>query len=164
MSIETEYKGFKIIFRDNSEEWSCPSADYSSASLAAVKRKIDTIDRARRKAGAVPALRVGDRGGIEEVTVVEYTGATKSRWRDQIEHSVYVIGASRHGDKTAVRSKGLLAEFCADTPENRAALTAIANMRAEIIRIEKAIQEAKSAIPKLTVEQVAHLAVGEDES
>lgn len=160
--IETEYKGYKIVYGENSEDWTCYTIEFSNKSLATVKRKIDNVDRARRKAGAVPALCITD-AGIVEVTVVEYEGVKTSRYGGEEGHQVYVVGAARFDKEAIGRSKQGTNNLCADTPENRALLTRATELRIDRDVLTKQIREVLGSIPTLDPETVRHLRTGDGE-
>jgi hypothetical protein len=58
-TIEIDYKGRTLVFRESSDEWSCFPLKLTTKSLTTLKRKIDKLDGETRRV-SVAAIQIGD--------------------------------------------------------------------------------------------------------
>lgn len=149
MRIETQHKGYAISFSENSEEWTCYQIEYSSKSLAAVRRKIDVMDRERRKAASVPCF-VLNWHGAKDGVVVELASA------DRFERKAFVMVDD--GDRKPSRRKLGISELAPDTPEVRALIAEWQTADRKAKEAAKRAETLLKAIPRLTAEGLAELA------
>lgn len=59
MAIETEHKGYKIGYFEESDTWRCYELELTAPKLSALKAKIDKIDADARKLDRVPVVVLG---------------------------------------------------------------------------------------------------------
>lgn len=76
--ITTEYRGYRIIWSDNADEWVSYDAGkgISNPSLAKMKAAIDRIHLSERKAAALRVFEISEHGSETktESLIVEYLG------------------------------------------------------------------------------------------
>lgn len=157
-SLEVQYRGYAIRFSENSEEWTCYDIDYIHASLGAVKRKIDLLDRAQRHKAAIPVLVLvtSGWGGVkdwDEATIVE---VVTTRHRITEGHSKVAI-VRENGDGRKVRRTTTTEQLIQDTPENRQKLTSLCKRYSDLSRQQNEVLKQIEALPRLTEKDVARL-------
>lgn len=149
--ILTEYKGYKIVYSDNGDEWSCSEADIRSPSLLKIKRRIDNLTRAARSEASVGALDLSyDKG--TEVKVVEFLGDSR-----HYKSRCAVLGLRHTSDSKVTRWEVTLGDLCAKTHSNMTALKDAEALRAEAAKLNKKANEIVRAIPRLTKDDIAEL-------
>lgn len=149
--LSIEYRGSTIRFNENSDEWSCLDHNASNPSLAKVKAKIDRILAAERKAkGGVAAIHISMSGAVDAGIVSRAENGYSGR------PQVWARRVGFHNDK-ASRHKDALSDLVYDTPENRATLAQAAAIQKEAAAIAKKARELIASIPRVKVEEIAHL-------
>lgn len=172
MVIETEYKGYRILYNDNSDEWSCSDLDVSDPALSKVKAKIDKILNSRRKLESVSAfyLRTDSKPftvSLTDATVVEYLGPnvvndynvtrlpSGASPKVQRGHKIAVM-VGLDGERASRRNMPL-SHLVADTPETHAAIKVAQDAGAAAKAADAEYRAAVAAIPRLTTDQIAGL-------
>lgn len=165
--LETEYRGYKISFSENAENWSCFDIEYSHEKLSKVKERIDRLHLQLRKASSVDCLVMEnshhDTGtAFHEGKIVDYLGVVRSQRPGTFErvntgpvvdHKVAVVSA-RRGDKASRRTQNLSEAFA---PEAAEMLPAILEQQAIIKRARDEIQRIRKAMPRIQFDQLADL-------
>jgi hypothetical protein len=154
---EIEHKGMTIFWSDNEDKWSCSELGFSSQSLIAVKRKIDTFRKKERSGIAVPALYVGHSYAVP-CEIVEYIGERKTYTRQgELAPKVAVMRpSSRHADRKT-RQEDWLHELAPATPEVEATLAKVAEMEAAADQLKRDAIALTRSIPRLKIEDIAEL-------
>lgn len=148
--LSIEYRGSTIRFNENSDEWSCLDHNASNPSLAKVKAKIDRILAAERKIkGGIPAIHISTSGAVDASILSRAEDGYLGRPQVWARRSVFGGKASRHKDA--------LGDLVHDTPENRATLAQAAEIQKEAAAIAKKARELIASIPRVKVEEIAHL-------
>lgn len=160
---ETFYRGHKIRWSDNSDEWTCYDLSdkvRSSPKLSLIKAAIDRLYLAERKANAVPCFEIGHDGTRTESNVVEYLGAKIQRaWsggEQRTEHKVAVV-ATRKGSERPSRREAKLDDLMPSNVDVDAAWLHYQSLRAIEKRAKAAADAALKAIPRLTLDDVTAL-------
>ncbi|UUV43231.1 hypothetical protein RCCWILLIS_59 [Rhodobacter phage RcCWillis] len=163
--IETEYRGHRIIYSENGENWYSPDIEKSDApTLSKVKAKIDKMYLDMRKRSAFTGFEIGDYRGpsLTETTIVEYVKEKVERpflsssKEPTVTHIVAAV-AQRSGREKAARRQCDLSTIAPDTPETHAAFEIAKARWADVQAAEKAYKAAIQAIPRVTVEDIADL-------
>jgi hypothetical protein len=157
------YRGHKINWSDNSDEWTCYDLSdkvRSSPKLSLIRAAIDRLYLAERKANAVPCFELGIHGDRTESHVSEYLGPKIDRSWDGREtktrHKVAVV-AVRSGSERPSRRELELTNLMASTPEAEAAWGHDRKLYVAEQEAKRAADEAWAAIPRLTLDQIAAL-------
>jgi hypothetical protein len=167
--IETEYRGYKITFSENADEWNCYAISFSHASLAKVRAKIDRIHLDMRKAAAFDCLYIGSAyGKPDDVTgarVIDYRlcrEKNRSAWTgkgpDIIEkHEVAAMVKSGFAD-SAGKNWLKLQSLAPLGPETDAAMDRVREAQRKVEAAEKERAQAWASVPRLTFDDVTALA------
>jgi hypothetical protein len=165
MSIQTEYRGHKIHWSDNEDCWSCWDLSdkvRSSPKLSAIKSAIDRLYFAERKGAATFCWEV-DRSTVSlvDASVVEYLGCKqRCRWNGETdtEHKVAVVARRSTGlSAKPSRAEKNITELFPKTAEFYAAWQEYVALSAAAKSASKAADNAFSALPRLTLGDVAKL-------
>lgn len=169
--IETEYQGHRIIYNDNTDQWTCRDLDVADAALSKVKDKIGKMLKATRKAEAVSVLLLSDSVAhaapavrLTEATLVEYLGPNMERdyhhsrpaQTRQKGHKVAAMYRRSANDR-ASRQTAKLTDFVPDTPEAHAAVKVAQDAAAAIAAAITTYRDAVAAIPRVTPNDIAGL-------
>ena len=166
--ITVEHRGYKIVFNEHADEWSCPEVNhFSSPSLLKVRAKIDSMLLSVRKKIAVKCFEIGSSHNSRwaqekiEATIVEYEKQEivrkyGSQETISINHLVASV-AQRPGSSKASRRTAKLSELMSDTPEAHAAHDAFLVLLEEERAAARRTEAAFKAIPRVTVEDIAEL-------
>jgi hypothetical protein len=166
--IETEYRGYRIIYSENQDEWTCHDAGdgIRHAKLTGIKAKIDAMLLAERKRGATACLEISGYGMecimLVDATVIEYLGPIQerdgyaSRWKPITDHKVAVM-SRRRGSEKASRREERLSGLAQDTAEARDAWAEAMRLHKIYMDARKAYEAAVKAIPRLTLGDVMPL-------
>lgn len=164
MTMETEYKGYKITYSENGDEFVCYDAGHgmSAPTLSKIKEKIDRIALSIRKAEKVSCYELGRDAEITESDVIEYLGPKVERpWSGErkpyIAQQKIAVIARRRGSEKASRREANLSDLMPDTPEAHAALAKAQAAYKAWQDAQKEFQAAHGAIPRLNIEDVAAL-------
>ena len=166
MSISTEYRGYRINYSENQDEWSCYEAGtgFSHAKLSGVKAKIDALFLAERKRGATACLEMESLYGsacvaMIDATVIEYLGPKLDRHNGVlviVGQKVAVV-ARRRGSEKAARRECELSSLAQNTPETLAAWAEAQRLYLIYADAKKAYDAAVTAIPRLSLDDVMPL-------
>lgn len=75
MTIDTDHKGYKILFNHETDMWRCPDLEIGeNPKLSAIKKRIDEMSKGERRLN-VPALMIGSTHRSDEPTIVRVTVA-----------------------------------------------------------------------------------------
>ncbi len=170
MTIQTEHRGYKIIYSENADEWtSLEAGDRMNApTLSKLKEKIDRMVSSQKKATAVDCVVIESEGYassptfVAEARMTAYVGpvlenkshsSLQKRVKGQKVEVVYA--STKYGQKErAARREVELRSCCFDTPEFRAALDAANKIAAEVSALIDKHRKAVAAIPRLTLESI----------
>lgn len=168
--IKTIYRGYEIIFRDNSEEWCCTElvGSYGNGSsypkLSTVKAKIDNMIASLRKKSTVSVydIQAGDGYGNKRISIspaiiTEYIGQKSSSRHDKSAAHRVATMAVRGGKSKPSRTEGLMTHFMLDTPENHAAVDLARAAHVEVVEAIKRLKDAVEAIPRVTLDDIRPL-------
>lgn len=162
-TIETEYRGHKITYSENSDEWRCWDIEYSNISMQKVKAKIDAFYLKLRKESAVPCYELSSYGvpSKTESTIIEFVKTVEQRaWATnkltKLEHKVAVV-ARRSGNDRASRRETEINSLMPETPEALAAFSKAEHLYADVKKATDAFNEAFAAIPRIKLEDVSEL-------
>lgn len=164
MSVATVYRGHKIQWSDNSDEWTCYDLSdrvRSSPKLSLIKAAIDRLYLAERKENATPCFEITRNDGSRvESSVVEYLGERYERaygkTPEKIKHRVAVV-AKRTGSERPSRRETELAALAPASPDTE---TAWANFKALYDAAREADRTATAAfaaIPRLQPKDISAL-------
>jgi hypothetical protein len=165
VTIATEYRGYRIAYSENEDEWSCYEAGkgISHAKLTAVKAKIDALFLAERKRGATACLEIDLYGSacvtLTDATVIEYLGPKLER-RNGVQIIVgqkVAVVARRRGSEKAARREGELSGLAPNAPETLAAWAEAQRLFQTYADAKKAYDAAVTAIPRLSLADVMPL-------
>lgn len=163
MTIETEYRGYKIIYSENGDEWrSFEAGDGMAApTLSKLKEKIDRLALSERKAASFRCLEFSEYQGFKviETNIIEYLGPVMDGggWSHKPRYIARQKVASvsvRRGKDRATRRETDLSVFLHDTPEVRAALGELERLHRAAEEARRAYDEAREAIPRVTVADI----------
>lgn len=150
--IETEYKGHKIRWSDNEDQWVVSGWDkMQGPSLAKLKQRIDKELLEVRKAGAVRCLRVMTSLGsstLEDATVVEYLGGNQVA-------AMLPVAFDRTGKLS--RQHVNLSYLAHDTWEVRDAVERASALKRKAEELSRQADSIIKAIPRLTVADIPAL-------
>ena len=163
--IETEYRGHRIIYSENGENWYAPDIEKSEAiTLSKVKAKIDKMYLDMRKRSAFDGFEISSHGEptLTPTTIVEYVKEKIERsWSDpsKITSSKHIVAAvaQRSGREKAARRQCQLDEIAPDTPETMVAFENAKALWVEVKRAEKAYLDALAAIPRVSFHDITDL-------
>lgn len=147
--IETEHRGYKIHYSENEDVWRAYALDVAGATLTAVKRKVDAIERKTRSVESIPAFHVAYRGNVCAGIITAKVGKTatgRHLYWDR-KDAVWFVNA-----ESKSRSRVELKELIEDTSENRAKLEEWRRLSAIAHRAELEAKAALEAIPRMSVE------------
>lgn len=149
--IETEHRGYKIRYAENQDVWRAYALDVEGATLTAVKRKIDAIDRKARSTESIPVFKVGYRGALEAGVITAKVGksATGRHIYWDAKDAVWFVNTG-----TKSRSRVELSDLIEDTPENRARLDDYVRACNEIKVLEARAIGIRDAIPRMSMDAV----------
>jgi hypothetical protein len=165
MSITTEYRGHKIMWSDNTDEWTCYDLSdkvRSSPKLSVIKDAIDRLYLAERKAAGTPCWELSQHSNARyPAQIIEYLGAkTESSWTrgkpDTVKHKIAVV-ATRNGNERPSRREAYITELAPLGPETDAAWQVYAGAVAERKAAEKRERDAYAAIPRIDLEAISKL-------
>lgn len=148
--LETVYKGHKIIWSDNGDNWYCSSMALENVSLAKLKQAIDKEYLKERKAASVPCILLNQNSGsFDEMTIIEKVDDTRYD-----TNRVAVLG--KVGDRN-VRQLMRLANLTPDSPAARSAIENWLGERALAVAASRRATAAFDAIPRMTLADIAGL-------
>lgn len=136
MSMQTEYRGYRISYNENADHWNCFDIGYSHEKLSRVKAKIDAMHLKLRKASAVECYTVSmpynsykDRTELIEASVVDYLGPVRKRLPFEregtgpvIDHKFAVMSKHRGNDRKSRSTVNLSDLFAPEVEERLAAI------------------------------------------
>ncbi len=167
-NISTEYRGYKISFGDNSEEWSCSELSfYGFPKLSTLKARVDKMLLDVRKKSAVSCFEITHRDTSKTPgTIVDYVkmrhdndyarGYVDGKLPKIAKHVVAVVAQRSNSDRAA-RGEKDLDGLMPDTPEALAAFEVYAEKVRLYREAGKAADMAYAAVPRVTVEMIAEL-------
>lgn len=145
-TLKTEYKGYEIQYREDSNTWFCYVLDTNCNSLATIKTKIDAIDIESRRVDNVKAIQMDYSGRPRLVTITLVD-----------DNSAWTLFADPDRKGKLKREKVRLNTLILATPENEKRLT---DLYAEVERTRKAADAVRAeikAMPTLTAEALVAL-------
>lgn len=172
MALETEHRGYKIRYGENSDEWFCNEAGdgMSAPTLSKLKDKINRMIASQKKKTAVDFLVIEDSGIIgnrktllTEARMTGYSGPEVSnKGYSSLEkvvtgHKVEAVYVGRKwgkSDERAARRVVNLKDCCPDTDAVRKALAEVNRLGEAAKLADKAHREAIEAIPRLTLADI----------
>lgn len=156
------YRGYDIIFGDNSETWECRQLNVSHAKLSKAKEQIGKILAAARKLDeATPAIFLGDtfdRVASCHVMSVADDLAVPRRYDNEATKAagpiqqVWITREPRYrrtGQSEIAREKTKITNLAADTPENWATIAEAKKMEVEARRLNEQSRKLLDLIPRL---------------
>ena len=163
--IDTEYRGHRIIYSENQDNWYAPDIENSDApTLSKVKAKIDKMYLDMRKRSAFNGFEISSLGepALTPTTIVEYVKEKIERsWSDpsKITSSKHIVAAvaQRSGREKAARRQCQLDDIAPDTPETMVAFENAKALWVEVKRAEKAYRAAVAAIPRVSFDDITDL-------
>lgn len=160
---QTEYRGHKIRWSNNADEWTCYDLSdkvRSSPRLSLIKAAIDRLYLAERKSIATPCFEIGYNGERTESNVVEYLGFKIQRsWSggdQKTEHKVAVV-AKRTGSERPSRCERDLYSLMPVSAEAEAAYSEFKRLREIEKRAKADADAALEAVPRLTLDDIQAL-------
>ncbi len=159
MSLSTTYKGHSCSYSENQDTWNCYELEfYGFATLTALKRKIDTHERKKRKlAELIPAYRISHDGKIDRVAISviadKEVKQTQSFQRGVTVGSAWVLRETREG-LNKERSKESLDQLVPATPENETMLRTYRTLREEAEAARNAAKDFAETIPRFTYDEL----------
>lgn len=165
MSLEVEYRGYRIIYSENMDEWTCFDIGRGKGAVAPtlskMKAKVDDYLRSIRKEAAVNCLELHTYGGLKafEATIVEYLGpqldggAWTSRPKHVSGHKVAAM-AQRDGATRVSRQELSLTTLAPIGDATYAAMEEAKRREAILRAAERDLKEAIAAIPRLSLADI----------
>lgn len=159
MSLSTTYKGRTCSYSENQDTWDCYDLEfYGFATLTALKRKIDTHERKKRKlAELIPAYRIDYSGSVDRVAISviadKEVKQTHSFQRGVTPGSAWVLREAPTG-RTKERSKETLDRLVPATPENEVMLRTYRTLREQAEAARKAAEAFGKTIPRFTYDEL----------
>lgn len=177
-TIEIEYKGHTLTFREMNDEWSCSALKLTTKSLTTLKRKIDKLDGETRRV-SVAAIRVGESSYYDKLgTPVQIVMLAKNadwelkRYNEDPEQKFFATNGAERRVPTVwimvpdgnqmVRKKVRLDSLAFPTESTLAAIQEYARLGAEIKKLEAARESIINAIPRLTFDDLTPKGVQEE--
>lgn len=177
-TIEIEYKGHTLTFREMNDEWSCSTLKLTTKSLTTLKRKIDKLDGETRRV-SVAAIRVGESSYYDKLgTPVQIVMLAKNadwelkRYNEDPEQKFFATnGAERRVPTVWImvpngnqmeRKKVRLDSLAFPTESTQAAIQEYARLGAEIKKLETVRESIINAIPRLTFDDLTPKGVREE--
>lgn len=167
-TIELEYNGRTLMFREDMDEWSCHDLKLKSKSLSALKRKVDKLDSTARRV-SLPVIQLGSSGYYtrmgEPATVVMI--AKRADWEnlrydeqpdklaglhDRRVPTVWLM--VRDGNHPPVRRKLRLDECALPTESTMISLREAERLKAEAERLSNEAEAIIAAIPRATMDDL----------
>lgn len=168
MSLETEYRGYRIAYSENGDEWTCyeigRGKGATAPTLSKMKAKVDDYLRSLRKQVSITCLELHTHFSLKAIdaVVVEYIGPTidggawTSKARHVSGHKVAAM-AMRDGATRVSRQEYHLTTFAPISDETYAAI-AEAKRKEEILKAaDRDFKAAVAAIPRLTLADIDQL-------
>lgn len=153
LKFSDNYRGYKVHFSENMDQWTCHALGYSNQSLAKVKAKIDRTCLAIRKKGAREALAPQYLGSFRAGRIIEYIGKQGKNRYDRSSHDrVGFIGDDKGG-----RTIEKLTDLVKPGPESDAYLSFKEAKDAEILALQNELKDALAALPRYTLEDIEDL-------
>jgi hypothetical protein len=176
-TIEIEYKGHTLTFREMDDEWSCSTLKLKTKGLTALKRKIDKLDGETRRV-SVAAIRV-EKGGYYDklgATVQIVMLAKNADWEllryderpnvgfatNSAERRVPTVWIMVPNGNQMERKKVRLDELAFPTESVQVSLREFEKLGEEIKRLEKEREAIVKAIPRLTIDDLTPKGVREE--
>jgi hypothetical protein len=177
-TIEIEYKGHNLTFREMDDEWSCSALKLKSKSLTALKRKLDKLDGETRRV-SVAAIRVGESSYYDKLgTPVQIVMLAKNadwelkRYDEDREQKFFATnGAERRVPTVWImvadgnqmeRKKVRLDSLAFPSESTEAAIREHQRLGAEIKKLEAERESIIKAIPRLTFDDLTPKGVREE--
>jgi hypothetical protein len=177
-TIEIEYKGHTLTFREMDDEWSCSTLKLKSKSLTALKRKLDKLDGETRRV-SVAAIRVGEGSYYDKLgTPVQIVMLAKNvdwelkRYDEDREQKFFATnGAERRVPTVWImvadgnqmeRKKVRLDSLAFPTESTQAAIREHQRLGAEIEKLQAERESILKAIPRLTFDDLTPKGVREE--
>lgn len=169
MSLETEHRGYKIIYSENEEVWRCWSLSLDHISLAKLKAAINRqLLKASKASVKAPALYLENCSpDLTEVAVTSLADADpEAQWdghtriAPKLHERVWIVGKDRYGGRgESKRQKVRTTMVALDTPEVRAWGEVLAELSAIKVEAEKAVKAHRDTFPHLTSQQLIEAGV-----
>ena len=168
MTIETEYRGYRITYSENGDEWACydiaSGRGATALTLSKMKARIDKYLLGVREDASVACLELQSYGRTEpiEVTIIEYLGPKiegggySGKPYHVASQQVATMGA-RHGKERQSRRETDLSKCVPLGPETDAALAEARRLGEIMLDAENAYKAAVAAIPRVTIDQIDEL-------
>jgi hypothetical protein len=176
-TIEIEYKGRTLLFREMDDKWSCSALKLDAKSLTALKRKIDKLDGETRRV-SVAAVNIGERGYYEKLgaTVQIVMLAKNSDWElmryderpnfgfatDSAERRVPTVWIMVANGNQMERKKVRLDSLAFPSDSVQVSIREYKRLGDEIERLEKERESILKAIPRLTFDDLTPKGVQEE--
>lgn len=177
-TIEIEYKGHNLTFREIDDEWSCSALKLKSKSLTALKRKLDKLDGETRRV-SVAAIRVGESGYYDKLgTSVQIVMLAKNAdWElkrydedreqqhfatDSAERRVPTVWIMVADGNQMERKKVRLDSLAFPSESTQAAIREYQRLGQEIEKLEAERKSIVKAIPRLTFDDLTPKGIREE--
>lgn len=177
-TIEIEYKGRTLTFREDLDKWSCSALKLDSKSLTALKRKIDKLDGETRRV-SVAAIRIGESGHYDKVgSSVQIVMLAKTsdwelkRYDEDRESMTFATNSPDRRVPTVwimvpngnqmERKKVRLDSLAFPSESTQAAIREYERLGAEIQKLKDERDAVLKAIPRLTFDDLTPKGVREE--
>lgn len=167
MSIVDTYRGHKIFYNTNSDEWSCNDTghdgkNYASPKLSVIRGRIDTMYRNLRSKSAIDAyeLPYGDGEELVPTSVTEFIEIKHERkYSGKLGEEYHIVAsiAKRDGSTKASRTSRSIGNLVPNTDAARAAHALYIAAHKEIKELTKHMNKLREAIPRLSVADIQPL-------
>lgn len=176
-TIEIEYKGRTLLFREADDKWSCSALKLEAKSLTALKRRIDKLDGETRRV-SVTAVRIGEAGYYDKIgaTVQVVMLAKNADWELMRHDEKPGFGFATNGPERRVptvwimvpngnqmeRKKVRLDSLAFPSESTQAAIREYERLGAEIKKLTAERESILKAVPRLTFDDLTPKGVREE--
>jgi hypothetical protein len=164
-TIELEYNGREILFREDMDEWTCSALKLKAKSLTALKRKIDNLDGEARRV-SMPVIHLGSGYSDPKPANIVMLAKAKEweslRYNEQPDNlaglhnrrvpSVWIMVPN--GNHPAERKKVRLDECARPDESTRLSIKEADKLEAEAKRLNEQAEAIMKAIPRVTLEEL----------
>lgn len=145
--FETEHRGYRIRYNDNSDVWTCSELGFEHQALSKLRERINRyLQKLAKTADLVPAYLIGHHDSAEEVHVTSIGEPDKAGSRVWIAYPEHSKGYGR------TRSLEPIGRIVLDTPENREAIKGLVEAVQARRAADAKVKEVKAALPYATLD------------
>lgn len=164
MRIETVFRGYKVHYSENRDNWACHDLDVEAATLSKLKEKINAVLLKSRKASSIELLYLeSTHSGGEAILckAIDHKSKKDSRRIDGDlkvfdRHSIGVM-LTRRGNERASKQWVAIGDLYLDTPENLQAIQIYQNALRAAKRAREEADRARKRIDCVTIEDLQDL-------